>query len=100
MEIHRLIKDRWSPVAFSDKKPGRDTIKLLFRAASMAPSSYNIQPWKFIYGIKGDDAVYDTLFELLMDGNKAWAFTAPVLAMSIIETVPPGRDSQNKYAWH
>jgi nitroreductase len=99
MTINKIISDRWSPVAFSDRVPVRDQIALLFEAARRAPSSYNAQPWKFIYGFKGDE-VYTVLFDLINETNQVWAKTAPVLILSMAETIPPGRTSLNRFAFH
>ncbi len=99
MTIHKVISERWSPVAFSDMVPEQETISLLFEAARWAPSSYNAQPWKFIYGYKEDD-VYQVLFGLLNETNQVWAKTAPVLMLSMAEMILPGRTSINKYAFH
>jgi nitroreductase len=99
MTINKALSGRWSPVAFSDRVPERETIALLFEAARWAPSSYNAQPWRFIYGFKGDD-VYPMLFGLINETNQLWAKTAPVLILSIAEMIPPGRSSVNKYAFH
>ncbi len=99
MKINRIISERWSPVAFSEKMPEKEKIALLFEAARWAPSSFNAQPWKFIYGYKGDD-VYPMLFELIAEFNQVWAKTAPVLIMSMAETIPPGRTSVNRFAFH
>lgn len=99
MTINKVISGRWSPVAFSDRVPEQETIALLFEAARWAPSSYNAQPWRFIYGYKGDD-VYPLLLGLLNETNQVWAKTAPVLILSMAEMIPPGRTSINKYAFH
>lgn len=99
MKTHDLITRRWSPVAFSDKKPGREKIEQLFEAARWAPSSFNAQPWKFFYAQLGD-ALYDVLFDLLYEGNQVWAKTAPVLILSMAEQVPEGRTAVNRFAAH
>lgn len=78
--IHALIKNRWSPRAFAAKKVEPQKLQNLFEAARWAPSSFNEQPWRFIVGQKGEKA-YDNIMEALMDGNKAWAHTAPVLLL-------------------
>ena len=99
MEIHDIIKNRWSPVAFSDEPVNDDLLDSLFEAARWAPSSYNAQPWKFMVGRKGEET-YALLFDLLKDMNKRWAHTAPVLVLSMAEMVPPGRSSENRFAFH
>ncbi len=76
-----------------------DVLLLLFEAARWAPSSYNAQPWKFIWGMKGDDT-YPLLFDLISENNQRWAKTAPLLVLSIAETIPPGRKSVNRFAFY
>lgn len=99
MQIHDIIKERWSPVAFSSKTIDDRVLDSLFEAARWAPSSFNAQPWKFMVGRKGEET-YDLLFSLLKDMNKRWAQTAPVLVLSMAEVVPPGRTSENRFAFH
>ena len=99
MKIPDIITDRWSPVAFSDKAIDPETIRSLFEAARWAPSSFNAQPWRFIWGMKGDDT-YPVLFDLLSESNQQWAKTAPMLVIGIAETVPPGRTSGNRFAFY
>jgi nitroreductase len=99
MNIHLILSDRWSPVAFSDKPVEQEKLDALFEAARWAPSSYNAQPWKFMVAQKGDE-LYPVLFDLLNETNKQWARTAPVLVLSMAEMVPPGRSSKNRFAFH
>jgi len=50
----------------------------LFEAARWAPSSYNNQPWRFIYAER-DSEYWDAFLSLLVPFNKAWAQHAGVL---------------------
>jgi len=99
MNIHHILSDRWSPVAFSGKAVEQEKLDALFEAARWAPSSFNAQPWKFMVAPKGGD-LYPVLFDLLYDTNKQWAVTAPVLVLSMAEMVPPGRSAENRFAFH
>jgi len=99
MNIHPIIRERWSPVAFSDKEIPGEVLESLFEAARWAPSSFNAQPWNFMMGRKGEET-YNLLFSLLNESNKAWAQTAPVLVLSMAEMVPPGRTKENRFAFH
>jgi len=45
--INPLILNRWSPRSMTGED--EHTIMNLFEAARWAPSSYNNQPWRFIY---------------------------------------------------
>ena len=85
--ILQEIITRKSIMSFSDKHVEQEKLNLLFEAARLAPSSMNIQPWRFIYASKEDSENYNKIFELLFEGNKVWAGSAPVLAISIAEVV-------------
>jgi nitroreductase len=94
------ILRRRSILSFSDKPVEPQKLNLLFEAARWAPSSLNIQPWRFIFAMKQDPVNYQKIFDLLFDGNKAWAGSAPVLAVSIAETVMEYKLRPNRFAFH
>lgn len=99
--IHELIKERWSPRAFSDKPVSQETLCSLFEAARWAPSSYNDQPWHFIVGTKSDSPeTYDELYECLLEGNQTWAETAPVLGLSVARKRFVHSGDENRHALH
>lgn len=98
--VFKIIEKRYSPVIFVETEISDEVLFKLFEAARWAPSSFNDQPWSFIYGRKGKDPVYDLLFETLMDANKKWAKNAPVLALSIANVISPTTKKENPYAFH
>ena len=99
--INDLIKQRWSPRAFSDEPVEDETLRSLFEAARWAPSCYNDQPWSFIVGQKDDPSgVYDELFDCLVDANQVWADQAPVLALSVARTHFDFNGKPNAHARH
>jgi nitroreductase len=59
-----------------------EVLMSLFEAARWAPSSYNNQPWRFIYA-KRNTEHWDRFFNLLVEGNKVWAKNAAVLVVVI-----------------
>ena len=73
-----VFTDRWSPRAFSDKPVTEDQVLTLIEAARWAPSASNLQPWRFIYAIKGEPE-FDTLLSLLIPFNEGWAKNAAAL---------------------
>lgn len=97
--LQELIAKRKSILSFSDKEIKDEDLKLLFEAARWAPSSYNAQPWRFVVVRKGKDKIYQEFFSLMMDGNKTWAGTAPVLVLSISE-VRDNKGRPNRFAYH
>ena len=82
--IDKIFLDRWSPRAMGGKSITDKELMMLFEAARWAPSSSNIQPWRFIYA-KKDTEHWDTLFNLLNEFNQLWAKNAAVLVCLITE---------------
>jgi len=98
-KIHELITNRWSPVAFDQKPVEYEKIHLLFEAAKWAPSSRNSQPWRFIYANR-DMSEYKLLFDLLDEGNQVWAETAPLLVLTLAQTVSTYKNRTNRLAFY
>ncbi|HYJ01698.1 MAG TPA: nitroreductase family protein [Nitrososphaeraceae archaeon] len=80
--INPLFVNRWSPRAMSGEEISHDDLMGLFEAARWAPSSYNNQPWRFIYAMRNTDH-WQRLFSLLIDWNKIWAQNAAVIVAVI-----------------
>ena len=81
-KVNPLILHRWSPRSMTGEELNDDTIMSLFEAARWAPSSYNNQPWRFIYA-KKNTPYWDKLFNLLAEPNKVWTKYAAVLVVII-----------------
>ena len=47
MELEKIITERHSTRAFSDKPVPRETIEKLLSLSTRCPSAINIQPWEF-----------------------------------------------------
>lgn len=80
--INPLFVNRWSPRAMSGEEISHDDLMGLFEAARWAPSSYNNQPWRFIYAKRNTDH-WQTFISFLAEGNKIWAQNAAVLVVVI-----------------
>lgn len=80
--IQSLLLSRVSSRAFSSERLSEDELMSLFEAARWAPSSYNNQPWRFIYGRRGEKE-WDPLFNALVDFNKGWCKNADTLVLAI-----------------
>ena len=57
-------------------------LKSLFEAARWAPSCYNNQPWRFIYGLHGTPE-WDKLYSLMVPFNQKWAKNAGALILVV-----------------
>lgn len=76
--IEPIFLERWSPRAFTGEGISEHTLRTMFEAARWAPSSYNSQPWRFIYA-RRDNAHWDKLLGLLNEFNQSWAKTASAI---------------------
>lgn len=91
-EIDPLFLNRWSPRAFTGETIPDDLLLTFFEAARWAPSTFNSQPWRFLYAKHGEPD-FAKFLDLLMDANKVWAKDASVLMIVVSKkTFPyPGR---------
>lgn len=80
--ILKLFLDRWSPRSYKPKKVSDKHLFSLFEAARWAPSSYNNQPWRFIY-TKRDCSNWNNFLDLLVPFNKNWAKNSSALILII-----------------
>lgn len=90
--IDSLFLQRWSPRAFDPSPmPMMDLLSIL-EAARWAPSAYNIQPWRFIYTLRTDDA-WEGYLDLLDPFNASWAKDASALIFLVSDKEMPGDGS-------
>ncbi len=81
-QIQPLILSRLSSRAFSEERLTEEELMALFEAARWAPSSYNNQPWRFVYVRKGDKE-WEKLFNVLVEFNQSWCDQADTLVAVI-----------------
>jgi len=81
-KINPLILSRWSPRSMTGEEISGEELMSLFEAARWAPSSYNNQPWRFIYA-KRNTKPWDNLFSLMVEFNQSWTKNAAVLVVVI-----------------
>lgn len=84
--IDPLFVRRWSPRAFEPAPmPEADLLRAL-EAARWAPSAYNVQPWRFLYALRGD-AHWDAWLDLLVPFNRSWAENASALVFVVSDSL-------------
>ena len=83
--IEPLFLDRWSPRAFANETmPEKDLLTIL-EAGRWAPSSFNHQPWRFVYALRGSEQ-WDKFLSLLIEFNQSWVKSAAALLFVISRT--------------
>jgi len=94
--VDSLFVERWSPRAMSGESISDKELMTLFEAARWAPSSYNDQPWHFVYA-KRDTPQWDNLYNSLVEFNQSWTKHAAALIAVVVRTTfaPDGDAARN-----
>jgi nitroreductase len=83
--IDSIYLQRWSPRAFTPEPIPLETLFTILEAARWAASSFNAQPWRFIYALRGTPQ-WDALLSLLAPANREWAQHAAALVFAVSKT--------------
>ena len=84
-----LITARWSPRSFDGSAMPQEDLDAILKAAGLAPSAFNNQPWTLLYAHKGDEN-WDRFLSLLVEFNQSWAKEASVLMFIVSDTMGRG----------
>jgi nitroreductase len=98
--INYLLRQRWSPRAFADKRVEPEKLRSMLEAARWAPSSFNAQPWSFLVATKDEPADYQRMLGCLVEFNQRWARSAPVLMISVATSAFTHNGKPNRHAFY
>ena len=98
--IQPALADRWSPYGFTDRPVTEADLLSLFEAARWAASSYNEQPWNYLLASRENPREFARLLACLVEANKAWAETAPVLVLGVVSLRFAKNNQDNRAAVH
>jgi nitroreductase len=99
-DLHENIRNRWSPYSFSERPLDPEKIKIILEAAICAPSSFNEQPWLFIYAERDDQASFKEFTGFLDEANQVWAGQAGALVVNLTRIKSSVTRKENYYALH
>lgn len=80
--IDEQFTKRWSPRSMTGEELDDKQLLTLFEAARWAPSSYNNQPWRFLYAKRGTKE-WDDFFDLMVEFNQSWTKNASALVVVV-----------------
>ena len=97
--INELLSSRWSGRAFdSNRGISRTDLVSLLEAARWSPSCYGDQPWRFIiFNRLSRPEPWESAITCLSEGNQSWAKNAPVLILSMADTLLSVNDKPNRW---
>jgi nitroreductase len=79
--VNEFARKRWSPRAFLDKSIEIEKLISVLEAARWSPSAGNMQPWRFIVGVRPGET-WQKIHDALDPGNQVWNRTVPVLIIA------------------
>ena len=97
--VNEVVAKRWSPRALDASRPvSRSDLLSLLEAARWAPSCFGDEPWRYIVWDKFDnEASWQKACECLVPGNQIWAKNAPILMISLADTLFDFNDAPNRF---
>jgi nitroreductase len=98
--VNDLMRRRWSPRAFDNRRIPTETLLSILEAARWAASSRNEQPWRFLVATRDHPEDYERLLSCLNENNRTWAQRAPMLVLSAAKKKYTHNDIKNRYAAH
>lgn len=92
--IDEMFLQRWSPRAFNGQSIDEHDLLTMLEAGRRAASSYNSQPWRFLWA-RRDTPHWEKFFNLLVPFNQSWAKDASALVVLVSNSTmrPPGADA-------
>jgi nitroreductase len=100
LPIHDVLARRMSAHAFSPRPVAPAALRSILEAARWAPSCFNAQPWAFVVATKDQPERHEAILSTLMDLNRRWAASAPVLIVTVARKAFPHNGAPNRHAWH
>jgi nitroreductase len=99
LPLNALVKRRWSPRAFSDQPVPDALLQLVFEAARWSASSFNEQPWSFVYAERHlSPQAFAGFLSCLNERNQAWAKRAPLLIFALTKQRFDNGGKPNRHA--
>ena len=93
--IHQMFLERWSPRAMSGEPVQKEELFTMLEAARWAASSYNSQPWRFLYALR-DTPSWERFQSLLVPFNQSWAKQASALVFLVSNSTMRSPQSGNE----
>lgn len=96
VDIHPILRNRTSGVAFSPEPLEPEKLEAMLEAFRWAPSSRNAQPWRIV--VVGSPEAHKKFDEALSENNQKWATEAPVKMIILGNPEEqPDRNGQNRW---
>ena len=96
-EVSPLFLNRWSPRSYTDQKVSDADLNQILEAARWAPSSNNMQPWRFY--IANTEAKLDVFKQFIVPFNRSWTDNIPQLILLASSKLAPNGEPNGAHAF-
>ena len=100
--VNDLIARRWSGRAYDpDRQVSSEQVMALVEAARWSPSCFGDQPWRYIVcDRKSNETAWNNAYSCLSEGNQTWAKNAPLLILSVADSIMTKTGKPNRWGQH
>lgn len=95
-----VLQRRRAYRAFSDKPVDKAILRSLLEAATLAPSAFNEQPWRYLVTTADDPEPFARMLGSLNELNRKWASKAQALIACVPKAATGAKNKPNRWAWH
>jgi len=95
-----IIRERWSPYAFSNTHIDDFRLKAMMEAAGKAPSCFNEQPWMFVFTTCDDEEIFSDYLGFMEESNKLWARHGYAIIIAFARTKFAHNGKPNRFAYY
>ncbi|MBH5317437.1 nitroreductase family protein [Paenibacillus sp. GSMTC-2017] len=95
--VHSLILNRWSPRSYTEQSVSDQDLYTVLEAARWAPSSSNLQPWRFY--VATHEVEHNQFRKFIKPRNRLWTDKAPVLLLLASVKVKENGESNGAHAF-
>ena len=100
LELHEILRSRWSPRAFARRPVEAEKVQALFEAVRWSASCFNEQPWRLLVATRDEPAEFARLLGLLMEKNQEWAKDAWILGITTGKRTFTYNGAPNRFGIH
>jgi nitroreductase len=96
-EVSPQFLNRWSPRSYTDQKVSEADLNQILEAARWAPSSNNLQPWRFY--VAKTEAQLEVFKQFIAPFNRAWTDRVPQMLLLASAKLTPKGDHNGEHAF-
>jgi nitroreductase len=94
-----IIKNRYSPRAFTTDEITDEKLLNIIEAAGTAPSSNNAQPWKYLI-VRRNSEKRQAVLQSMSEFNRNWAIEIPIIIVNMALKNYEHNQKEYPHAWY